>query len=190
MLQNSLNNKLVSGAFTVTSGGHKFRLDTPDSNCYTISDIGQALAKLCRFNGHTNRFYSVAEHCVHMSKLVPEQYALEALMHDAVEAYIGDFPKPVKVAIPLISELEDLVMEAIFDQFSLTFPLPEEVHEVDKRMIPTEAPQLLDHYSGKVWGMEGVKPYALVLPCWRWEEAHVKFMERYAELTGDYEKAA
>jgi hypothetical protein len=40
--------------------------------------------------------YTVASHCLIMSHYVPEEYALEALLHDAAEAYMGDIIWPVK----------------------------------------------------------------------------------------------
>lgn len=184
------NVEFVSGHFTVTYSGYKFRLDKPNSNCYTIEDIATALSKLCRFNGHTYTFYSVAEHCYHMSYMVPREFALDALMHDATEAYIGDYPKPMKLAIPLIGEIEDSIMQSIAEKFGLTYPLPPEVKEADKRMIPTEAPQLLDYYDRQEWNMADIHPYAIILPCWPWREAKLKFLERYSELTGDYQEVA
>jgi len=74
-----------------------------------IDEIALALAHLCRYNGHMKSFYSVAEHCIYVSKRVelmalkmgatPEQAqadALAGLMHDAAEAYIGDIVYPLK----------------------------------------------------------------------------------------------
>ena len=43
----------------------------PSKNVYTIEDISEALSKICRFTGHTNSFYSVAQHSYICSLLVP-----------------------------------------------------------------------------------------------------------------------
>ena len=92
----------------------------------TLLDIARPLSRLCRFNGHTRSFYSVAQHCVLVSLLVQdERRRLEAearkavdaggaadvvrmddhdwlqaerwgLLHDAHEAWLGDVPRPLK----------------------------------------------------------------------------------------------
>lgn len=85
--------------FTVTARDGVFRIET----------IAHALSNLCRYAGHTSRFYSVAEHCLLVECVVtmratklrmsPERrvaFAFEALVHDAVEAYLGDIPAPFK----------------------------------------------------------------------------------------------
>lgn len=68
-------------------------------------DIAIGLARECRFGNHTTRFYSVAEHSIWcMNKgfeLFPGDNDLHVklLLHDAHEAYLGDWPTPVVDAI-------------------------------------------------------------------------------------------
>lgn len=72
-----------------------------------ILDITQALSLICRFTGHVNRFYSVAEHSIHVFNWVKDRSKslndkelstrlLTALLHDAGEAYFNDLAAPVK----------------------------------------------------------------------------------------------
>lgn len=85
-----------------TYSGIKFSLEDPQ---FEPIDIAHALANLCRFNGHTRQFYSVAEHSLLVSALVyhmggNQQQCLEALLHDATEAYMSDVPAPFKQMLP------------------------------------------------------------------------------------------
>lgn len=97
-----------------------------------LEDIAYSLAYQCRFNGHTSRFYSVAEH----SKLVCEILSLQdikgdsavqilerrmaGLLHDANEAYIGDITAPIMgiVEFSLAPRIE-AVQDAIFEAFQV-----------------------------------------------------------------------
>lgn len=70
------------------------RIDTlaPDPCEIEIDDIAHSLAQQCRFLGHTDGFYSVAQHSVLVSGFVPDRDALWGLLHDAAEAYVCDLP--------------------------------------------------------------------------------------------------
>lgn len=79
-----------------------FDLANPRAEDVRIEDIAYALSNLCRFTGHCNRFYSVAQHSIHVAEIVAEtnpEWALAALLHDAEEAYIGDLSSPLKALI-------------------------------------------------------------------------------------------
>lgn len=104
-----------------------------------IEDIANALSKLCRFTGHTNRFYSVAEHSVRVSRMVPDMYARAGLMHDAAEAFIGDVSTPLKRLIPEYRIVERRVWEAVSKRFNLGEPTPGLVKEADHQIVVNEA---------------------------------------------------
>lgn len=80
-----------------THTGVIFDLLDPSPDMVKIDDIAFALSHLCRWNGH-HGWYSVAEHCVHASRLCYE-HSLGGLMHDAQEAYTGDVISPMKRAL-------------------------------------------------------------------------------------------
>ncbi|KAA2245516.1 HD family hydrolase [Chitinophaga agrisoli] len=74
-------------------------LTAPTVEQINILDIISSLSKTCRFGGHVRRMYTVAQHCCLMASIVPPNYALEALLDDAEEAYTGDVKKPLKVLL-------------------------------------------------------------------------------------------
>lgn len=103
-----------------------------------IHDIGVALGNVCRFSGHTPWHYSVAQHSLLMSYQVPERFALEALLHDAAEAYMGDVPAPIRSGLSCYNAVMELVEAAIASKYGLVYPWPDKVIEADKRMFATE----------------------------------------------------
>ncbi len=122
-----------------TFSGELIDVINPDPEKLKIEDIAHALSQLCRFGGHSKTFYSVAQHSIAVSYLVPENYALEGLLHDSTEAYMVDLPLPIKRQIKLYKQIEDnLYTNGISKKFNLLPELPEEVHQVDKAMIVYE----------------------------------------------------
>jgi 5'-deoxynucleotidase YfbR-like HD superfamily hydrolase len=87
---------------------------TDPANCdFVIEDVAWALGRILRYNGHLKIDYNVAMHCIVMSYMVPEMFALEALLHDAGEAFMGDIIKPIKSMFPEVEALENRVTGSI-----------------------------------------------------------------------------
>jgi uncharacterized protein len=171
-------------AWIRTFSGRKFRvLDARPVDVH-IEDIAHALSLQCRFVGHVKTFYSVAQHSVLVSRFCPPEHALYGLLHDAAEAFLGDMSAPLKHQ-PEMSKYrtaEKHVMAAIGERFGLTIKEPQEVKDVDRRMLLTEARDLL---SGGVegWYTE-YKPFIWTVHPWVSERAEREFLHRYDELTG------
>ncbi len=81
------------------ASGFTLDLKAPDATGMPIEDVARALAYQPRWAGATRTFYSVAEHSIMVSRLVPEKLALSGLLHDADEAITGDIVSVVKVLI-------------------------------------------------------------------------------------------
>lgn len=101
------------------SGGKLADLNNLTHEDMDIRVIGKSLSKLCRFGGHTDKFYSVAQHSVLVSKLLPPSLAFAGLMHDSSEAFVMDMPKPIKRCMPDYEELELNVMSQIVAKYDL-----------------------------------------------------------------------
>jgi len=126
-----------------TFSGKKFYPLEPDMEDIHIVDIAKALSHICRFNGHCNRFYSVAEHSLsclglarHMGYSYADRYA--CLMHDAAEAYLSDVVRPVKRFLQGYAFYEYQLEEMIFKKYGITYPFGEKLHKVDNIMLATE----------------------------------------------------
>lgn len=98
-------------SFIETATGGRFYAEKPE---FKIEDIGFALAKLCRFNGHSQIFYSVAQHSLLVAEIMEcdrvrgmaDGEPLEGLLHDATEAYLSDVPAPLKQFLPDFKKLD------------------------------------------------------------------------------------
>jgi uncharacterized protein len=173
-----------------TYTGRMFPLDSPEPDDIDILDIAQGLSQTCRFSGQSLHFYSVAEHCVLISRKVPKEYALHALLHDAAEAYIGDMTAPLKYLLSSAGEnmyrdTENRIMEAISSKYGFPSKKPDVIHEADLRMFATEATHIMR--DGLLYpGIDPKylpKPYdTLIINGWTPEFARMQFLTRFHEL--------
>jgi hypothetical protein len=106
-----------------TAYGHKFNLIRPTVDMVDERDLAHSLAHICRFNGHTSEYFSVAQHCVLVADLLRHKgfsplHQFQGLLHDSSEAYLCDLPSPWKHATalgPHYRECETLLMHCIAD---------------------------------------------------------------------------
>ena len=169
--------------FISTYTGRRFYPLDPNPSDVCIEDIAHALAMICRFNGHTREFYSVAEHSVHVSRIVPPEYALAGLLHDASEAYIADVSRPVKRTDAMMEYrmVEHLLMHKIFDALKVRDDWDHpHIETADRAMLALEARSLLPYDP---WMDDLPAPADVELGLWGPSEAERMFLERYAELT-------
>jgi 5'-deoxynucleotidase YfbR-like HD superfamily hydrolase len=164
--------------------GDFFDYDNVQDHDYDIDVIAHSLSNICRYGGHSNKFYSVAEHCVLVSRVVPLDLALCGLLHDASEAYCGDVCKPLKNMLPAYEEIEDRVQEAIANHFNLPFPFPKEIHLADKAVYRAERRQITNA-EDKIWFTHIPEADVLVTGM---DPKNAKnfFLSRYYELTSEH----
>jgi hypothetical protein len=174
-----------------TRWGRAFYPLDPRPEDIDICDIAASLAKLCRYTGHTKSFYSVAQHSVLVSTLVPAEHARWGLLHDAAEAYTGDMGRPMKLAIrtpasewgPIpydqVSHSIDIV---IAEKFGLPFPAPFCVKQAD---IMAAAIEKRDVMIRSDWEWPDLpKPLAVRIFPVGPVEAELMFLQRYVQLFG------
>lgn len=129
----------------VTYSGIEYRPFNPRVHDVYIEDIAHSLAHQCRYAGHIKKFYSVAEHSVVVSRLCPIKQMLEALLHDAAEAYCQDVIAPVKRFLPEYQALIALNEGVIRQAFGLPAEQSETVTFVDKLVGDWERSMLTKH---------------------------------------------
>ncbi|MGJ7252885.1 HD family hydrolase [Morganella morganii] len=157
---------------------------TPDQIC--IEDIARGLSNECRFAGQLESFYSVAQHSVYVSQIVPPEYALEALLHDAAEAYIKDIPSPLKAMLPDFKAVEKRIEAVIREKFGLTHTISSVVHYADLVMLATERRDFEIDIENQWLLLEGIPSYEhIAIQPLTPPQAYHKFMERYKALTFD-----
>jgi hypothetical protein len=172
------------GNYQYTAHGRLFFSCDPRPEEVFIDDIARHLSRICRFGGATKRWMSVAEHCILCSMVVKREVALEALLHDGAEAYIGDVIRPLKY-LPVYSDiylkLERQIEVAIANRFNLVFPYPEQVRwadevvvgaELKRNIVSNAANYLSEDFAGDV----------PMFHYWTPEEAEERFLSRFRVL--------
>jgi hypothetical protein len=155
-----------------------FNLQPEDVN---IVDIAHSLSHQNRYGGHTFKPYSVGIHCTTMEFSIQnihknEAMSLDALMHDASEAYLTDIPKPIKERIPMIDEIEANILNVIYQKYGIKHFL--EVQQFDQAIVMVEISTLkmlnpLDDRNPKGMLILDVKPSTI----------RQKFLNRFEILT-------
>lgn len=171
------------GDWMQTWSGKQFWPLDPHPDDIDIKDIAHSLAYSCRYNGHTLRYYSVAEHCTHVSHLVSREQALAGLLHDAAEAYIADIPRPLKPYLSNYAEIERRLEECIAEKFGLEYPWHSEVKEADNRILADEQKRVMAPPPAD-WRLP-LPPSGIFIPCFEPKWAERFFLERFWSLTRD-----
>jgi hypothetical protein len=160
-----------------------------------LADIAHALARKCRFGGHVLcSHYSVAQHCVIVSYAVPQQFALEALLHDACEYVLPDVIRPLKPHLFTLvggvylamSALEDRVQYAIHCALGIA-PTPDShtaVSRADDEVALAEIRDLChpNFIAVPEVACAGLTPWTHEIVPLAAETAETQFLERYAAL--------
>jgi hypothetical protein len=171
------------GPTILLSSGRYFDFTNPTP--LTEQEVAHALAHLCRFTGHCREFYSVAQHSIIVSMLLPPPMKLWGLLHDAVEAVVGDMSGPLKRLFPEYKALEDRCERVILAGFGLDVDSkPPEVKRADLVALRTEQRDLM-HAHGHVWTcLDGIAPVGPpgFITSWTPEQARTRFLLMYRDL--------
>lgn len=151
-----------------------------DPNDVDILDIAHSLANQCRFTGHVSKFYSVGQHSVLASYVVPDDDAFEALLHDASEAYLADIARPLKSQPGFgtaYRKAEDRIMAAIGVHFDIPATMSQSVKDADYALLRAEQRDLMPNDPP-----DGGDLYSKKIMPWLPVTTERKFLARYEEL--------
>jgi hypothetical protein len=176
----------------------------PTADTINVADIAHALANVCRYGGHSRRFYSVAEHAVFVSVRLERKgcswpVVFEGLHHDDPEAYLGDIPRPLK---PLLGKTYEVLTNRM--EAAITKALELEgvsradylvIKEADNWALFVEARHLLPSkgagwwdggQSSQTWGIDSLPSRIITPDYWRGglppEAAEQLYLARHKEL--------
>ena len=164
----------------VMASGFIFDLMMPDAKGLPIEDIARALSSQPRWGGATRPWYSVAEHSIMASYLVPHADAYDALMHDS-EEFLGDLPSPFKALLgrDVLREHIGPIKRALAQEFGFRLD-NRRVKQADLVCMATELRDLLpDHWME--WGHLPEPAPTKIVPVGP-DRAYELFLERYHEL--------
>lgn len=166
------------------ASGRKFWPLDPRPEDVHLDDIVNTLAQLCRWGGSTSRFYSVAQHSTWVARRVARTHphlTMQALLHDAAEAYVGDQRRPFKAMLRLrvpngfesFEAIERRVHAVILRALGVRPSTSSEwrvIAAADEEALATEARDLL---NGQVIGTAAPVPGRL--PSWAPHRARDEF---------------
>jgi hypothetical protein len=169
-----------NGNWMQTYSGRQFWPLDPRADEVRIGDIAHSLSNACRYAGHCEAFYSVAEHSVYVSQIVPAELALCGLLHDATEAYLVDIPRPIKPYLTGYKEIEDRLWLAIAAAFGLPEEMPAEIKAADNAVLLAESEQIMKPHPAP-WCVPG-EPADVTIQLLSPADARKAFIDRFWEL--------
>lgn len=173
--------------FISTCKGNRFYADDPK---FDIEEIAHAGGNICRFGGHSRRFYSIAEHMMLVATIM-EQLGLgdpfEGLLHDAHEPYLSDMPKPWKMLMPDYVAFEHRLEHPMRVSMGLPETITTGCKTADLIALAIEARHLMANKGDDFDWPEGIIAQAnrfrdWKIPCFAPEIARDHYLACYAEL--------
>jgi uncharacterized protein len=183
---NTLQSRIVAvsmayGPTITLASGRIFDFLDPHGSAFDIEDVAHGLAHVCRYAGQCRAFYSVAEHSLLVSDVVSD-YRLEALLHDAAEAFIGDVTRPLKQLLPEYRRIEAIVEDAVAERFGLKLGYRDVVKAADLSVLAAEQAQVMAPGTN-AWATEaGIIPAAIVVRFLQPQDAKREFLDRFHTL--------
>ena len=169
----------------------------PDADAITLDDIVAGL-RIARWSAQTPERREVLAHSLHVHEVAcvltdDPRERFTALMHDAHEAFIGDVPRPLKIALRSVTgrhspfdDIENRAMRAVADRFGLIYPHPHVVRQADNMVLGWEADLHYGPGTADVFGLPPAEecPAPMFVSVQAMPEMFRGLVRHYEELLG------
>lgn len=171
-----------------TYTGRRFDLLNPTLDQVAIEDIAHHLSLANRFCGATHDPYSVSQHSCYVHDLLPDELKLAGLLHDSPEAYLGDWTRPLKIAMRETGlrgpdAIYTVIADVVSEKYGIDLNhLPREVKHADEVMLATERRDLMNHAPNDWETLP--EPAGFIVVPWSADVAERAFLARFRECMG------
>jgi hypothetical protein len=170
--------------------GREITFRDPRQADIDVGDIAHHLARIGRFGGATDGFYSVASHSVYVSRRLAEagfsaRTQLAGLLHDSAEAYLGDVVSHLKALLPGYHALEEAWDDVLQTVFRVQWRGNSVIKEADLRARLSEARDLFrerPYELNRPLMYNGLEPFEEPVVEQTPDEAEFSWLSRAAEL--------
>lgn len=127
----------------------------PSGGVPELYSIGVGLGRIPRFAGHLREWYPVLCHVLVVAAILPDEYAIYGLLHDAQESCVSDVPTPWKTVAA--RRREEMLLKRIYAkhypeaEFPLSDPAQSAVDLADHVALAAEANVLGHPRAKEVW---------------------------------------
>lgn len=152
----------------LTASGRTLNLQALNTTAIDINDIAYSLSNINRFNGHSMRPISVAEHSLMVCEIAERHFQIKCpagllatLLHDAHEYLIGDVSTPVKALLGEDFKAFELRFQRLvlkhFGCWTAYITHQLDIRNSDLHALTSEREQLM-HPDGDYWDCQATHP--------------------------------
>ncbi|MEM7571157.1 MAG: hypothetical protein AAF337_15305 [Pseudomonadota bacterium] len=141
-----------------TASGRTIDLARPERSDFLVSDIATGLSRAARFGGQTTQPWWVIQHSLCAYDLAKSfglspDLQMQALLHDAEEAYLTDIPAPAKEPEDVVCHYQEGLRGAIMAWAGVPYGLDLDpaVKRIDMILLHVEASLLQKNNAALRW---------------------------------------
>jgi len=169
----------------------------------SLEDIAHALSLKCRFTGHCEFHYSVAQHCLlGAEQLTDPTQKLAFMLHEVSEAYLPDIAAPIKSCVTICpekdktpvswQEIERQHTQVVLSTLGVSDITPhvysDDVRTVDLRMLATERRDIMAP-SAVNWNIPATAYPHFTIKESSWRDVKAQWLDMTRSLLARYRES-